>query len=302
MLLLAKYSHSGDEILYQQHVIYTNPKLNIHISTGCSSKKTVHSYMHFHSSLEFLYILSGSYLCHINNDDVLVNKGEVIFFNSRTPHATESTTDDATECIMLQFDNPLKLHENTKFLPLFIEKNTIPYYHFKKNDENTKILTDLIMTAYIENKNTDIAHDYIIAAKKFEIIAFLYRTGFITDPEHELLQNKNILRIMPIVEFIEENFKNIISLDDISNVLHMNKNYLCKIFKTATGKTIMDYLNFTRVENAKELIKSGLTISEVSSSVGFSSQSYFNKVFQKYILCTPSEYKKRFLDNRLNNF
>lgn len=288
--------------MYYQQVIYTNPKLNIHISTGQSSKKTVHSYMHFHSSFEFLYILNGSYLCHTNKDDVLIKKGEIMFFNSRTPHATESTTDDATECIMLQFDNPLKIPENTRFLSLFIEKNTIPYYHFKKEDENNKILTDLIMTAYRENINKDIAHDYIVAAKKFEIIALLYRMGLISDYDRKSLQNKNILRIMPIVEYIEGNYKSITSLDDISNTLHMNKNYLCKIFKTATGKTIMDYLSFIRTENAKELIKSGLTISEVSSSVGFSSQSYFNKVFQKYILCTPSEYKKHFLDNSLNNF
>ena len=101
---------------------------------------------------------------------------------------------------------------------------------------------------------------------------------------------------MPIVEFIEKNYVSIISLNDISNVLHMNKNYICKIFKIATNKTIMDYLNFVRVENAKALLKSGISIFQVSSSVGFSSQSYFNKVFKKYILCTPSEYKKRFID------
>lgn len=252
--------------------------------------------MHFHSSLEFLYILQGGYLCHTDKDSIYVNEGEIIFFNSRTPHSTESTTNRTVECVMLQFDNIMKIPENAKCLSNFIEQNNVPYYVFKADNKNTNILAELIMTIYDEHKKSDIAHNYVIAAKKLEIIALLYRTGLINDYKLESLYEKNIQRIMPIIEFIESNYASIISLDDISNVLHMNKNYICKIFKFATNKTIMDYLNFVRVENAKALIKSGVSIFQVSSSVGFSSQSYFNKVFRKYILCTPSEYKKRFID------
>ena len=252
--------------------------------------------MHFHSSLEFLYILQGGYLCHTDRDSIYVNPGEIIFFNSRTPHSTESTTDHTVECVMLQFDNIMKVPENAKCLSHFIEQKNVPYYVFKAGGKNTAILVDLITTIYNEHKKAEIAHDYVIAAKKLEIIAVLYRNGLINDYKLESLYDKNIQRIMPIVEYIEKNYASIISLDDISNVLHMNKNYICKIFKIATNKTIMDYLNFVRVENAKTLLKSGISIFQVSSSVGFSSQSYFNKVFRKYILCTPSEYKKRFID------
>ncbi len=243
----------------------------------------------------------GSYLCHLNSTDISVNEGEVIFFNSRTAHATESTTDDTVECIMLQFDFQLKISEKIKYLPSFIENETISYYVFKPDNKTTKALIDLIVTIYEERDNTDTAHNYILAAKKFEIIALLYRMGLLSDNSSDSLDDKNVRRIMPIVELIDKNYASIVSLDDISEVLHMNKNYICKIFKIATGKTTMDYLNFVRIEKAKELIKSGLSISEVSSSVGFSSQSYFNKVFQKYILCTPTEYKKRFLHKITNN-
>lgn len=283
-------------IIYRQNVVHNNPNSSINISSNLSNSKTVYSGMHFHSSLEFLYILQGGYLCHTDNDSIYVNEGEIIFFNSRTPHSTESTTNRTVECVMLQFDNLLKIPENAKCLSHFIEQNNVPYYVFKSDNKNTGILAELITTIYNEHKKSDIAHDYIITAKKLEIIALLYRTGLINDYKLESLYEKNIQRIMPIVEFIEKNYASIISLNDISNVLHMNKNYICKIFKIATNKTIMDYLNFVRVENAKALLKSGISIFQVSSSVGFSSQSYFNKVFRKYILCTPSEYKKRFLD------
>lgn len=286
-------------IIYRQNVIHNNPNSNINISSNLSSSKTVYSRMHFHSSLEFLYIRQGSYLCHADKDSIFVNEGEVIFFNSRTSHSTESTTDHTVECVMLQFDELLKIPENIKCLSRFIQQSNVPYYVFKKGDKNTEILIELIMTIYKEHKKADIAHNYVIAAKKLEIIALLYRSGIICDYSLESLYHKNIQRIMPIVDFIEKNYACAVSLDDISNLLHMNKNYICKIFKIATNKTVIDYLNFVRIENAKELLKSGYSILQTASAVGFSSQSYFNKVFQKYILCTPLEYKKRFLDNLL---
>lgn len=287
--------------MYQQYVIHNNPKLNINISSNISSRREVYSQMHFHSSLEFLYMRQGSYLCHLDTGDISVKEGEVIFFNSRTSHATESTTDNPVNCIMLQFDDPLKISEDAKYLTRFVAENSVPYYVFKAGDKITDALIELILTIYNERERVDIAHDYVIAAKKFEIIALLYRTGLIQDYNLESLYSKSFQRIMPIIEFIDKNYASIVSLDDIGDALHTNKNYICKIFKIATGKTTMDYLNFVRVEKSKGLIKSGLSISQVSSAVGFSSQSYFNKVFQKYILCTPSEYKKRFIGNTPNN-
>lgn len=287
--------------MYHQHVIHNNPKSNVNISSNLSNKRDVYSKMHFHSSLEFLYMRQGSYLCHLDTGSISVNKGEIIFFNSRTPHATESTTNDTVECIMLQFDDPLKFSEDAKYLAHFIESKNVPYYVFDAHDKSTKALTEFIMTIYNERDSIDTAHDYIVAAKKFEIIAILYRMGLIQDNNLNSLQSKSVQRIMPVIEFIDKNYASIVSLNDIGDALHMNKNYICKIFKIATEKTIMDYLNFVRIEKAKELLKSGLSILEVSSSVGFSSQSYFNKVFQKYILCTPTEYKKRFLNNITNN-
>ena len=222
-----------------------------------------------------------------------------MFFNSKTPHSTESVTDEAVECIMLQFEVPLNIPENAKYLNTFIDQNNIPYHVFDNSNEKTKRLIDLIMTIYEESKQTDIAHNYLITAKKLEILALLHREEFIKDSNPEYFHNKNVKKIMPIIEYIENNYYTIVSLEEISDVLHMNKNYICKIFKAATGKTVMDYLNFVRVEHSKDLIKSGLPIYDISESVGFSSQSYFNKVFKKYILCSPTQYKKRFVDNTL---
>ena len=63
-------------------------------------------------------------------------------------------------------------------------------------------------------------------------------------------------------------------------------------FKLMHGTTVSDYIRAVRVEKAEELIKtSDLNISEVVYSVGFTSRSYFSKIFRQKYNCSPKEYK-----------
>lgn len=58
------------------------------------------------------------------------------------------------------------------------------------------------------------------------------------------------------------------------------------------GNTFTEYLNFVRICKAEHMLRSGSSISDAAYVVGFSSLSYFNRVFKKYKFCSPSDYKK----------
>ena len=134
------------------------------------------------------------------------------------------------------------------------------------------------------------ARDYAILAKKYELITFLYRNKYLEEKKN--LLNENIKPILPILNYIEENYQNPIKLEDIGKKTNLNKNYVCRLFKKITEKTITDYITYVRICEAKELLKSDIPLSELAYKVGFSSQSYFNKVFKKHLGYTPLEYKK----------
>ena len=71
-------------------------------------------------------------------------------------------------------------------------------------------------------------------------------------------------------------------LDDLSKLLNLNQSYFCRLFKQATNSTFIEYLNFVRVCKAEKLLfTTNKTVSEISMDVGFSSVSYFNRVFKK---------------------
>lgn len=85
-----------------------------------------------------------------------------------------------------------------------------------------------------------------------------------------------------------------ISIDDICRQVNVSKYHLCRKFKETTGLTIMEYLLKTRLEAAKQLLlTSRCTISEISEQTGFSSVSYFSRVFREQNGLSPLQYRKQ---------
>ena len=142
--------------------------------------------------------------------------------------------------------------------------------------------------------HADKAHEYLIIAKKYEILHFLYKNEYLAD-ESSLLEPINLKAILPVVEFINNNYQKQITLYDISKHLCLHRNYLCRLFKQSTGKTVMDYLTFVRMCNAEILLKTNKSIAEIADLTGFSSPEYFNKVFKNHFFYTPSEYRNKYL-------
>ena len=245
--------------------------------------------MHMHPELELLYIKKGKVLYHTENSSVQVNSGEIVFSNSYTPHYTESATEN-TEYVCIFFTKPDNAIGSTKYFSDFLHKNTCLYHIFKNSDDDTRALIDILESMLYEYKNHLTARDYAILAKKYEIVTLLYRNNYLEEDSYVI--NDNIKPIMSVLNYIEENYQTPIKLQDIAQKVNLHKNYVCKLFKKFTEKTVTDYIMYVRICEAKKLLNSELQLSEIAYKVGFSSQSYFNKVFKKYSNYTPLEYKK----------
>ena len=96
-----------------------------------------------------------------------------------------------------------------------------------------------------------------------------------------------------VLTFISDNYSNNISLDDLSRIAGMNPKYFCRYFRSLTGRTPIDYLNYYRIECASEMLSTkDITIREVAISCGFNDESYFIKTFNKYKGITPKQFMK----------
>ena len=125
----------------------------------------------------------------------------------------------------------------------------------------------------------------------------LYRLGMLADAD-EMLAERDVQKILPVLSHINLNYYEDIKLSDASAMLNFDDSYFCRLFKSATGATFTEYLNFIRVCKAEKLLKkTKKSILEVSEAVGFSSLSYFNRIFKKYRHVSPRTYRGMLYQN-----
>jgi Response regulator containing CheY-like receiver domain and AraC-type DNA-binding domain len=105
--------------------------------------------------------------------------------------------------------------------------------------------------------------------------------------------------ILQIRQYLEENFQDDIKLSDLSKQFNINMYYLSQLFKDKTGQNYSDYLSRLRVNYAKALlIKTDMKVYEVCAAVGYSDSTYFAKLFERIVGCTPTEYRKSIIGSR----
>lgn len=103
--------------------------------------------------------------------------------------------------------------------------------------------------------------------------------------------------ILKAVEYINDNFKKDIMLEEVAGVVNISSFYFSKMFKEYTGKNYVDYITDLRIEVAKEkLIEGIISIKEICYEVGYNDPNYFSRVFKKVEGLSPSEFKNKYTE------
>lgn len=94
------------------------------------------------------------------------------------------------------------------------------------------------------------------------------------------------------IEFVEHNFQNDISVEDIADVSGLNRSYFGKIFKEALGKSPQEFLLNYRMVKAAELLKlTKLSVGDISSAVGYGNQLHFSRAFKSIYGVSPKKWR-----------
>lgn len=202
--------------------------------------------------------------------------------------------------------------------------DTIDKYNINTNDIHTNIIdnnnvnTDSIHTNIINNSNvtTDSIHTNIINninvttkdihidfdnMNKFIFISYLFALfgeldahNFYQNPSEDSMHYLRLSdSIKPALSYIENHYNENISLDDLARTAGFNKRYFCKIFKSLTTKTPIEYLNIYRINIAKKMLLDNPTISvsEVAYACGYNDSAYFIRIFKKLCNTTPAKFQ-----------
>lgn len=110
-----------------------------------------------------------------------------------------------------------------------------------------------------------------------------------TNPD---LMSKKDLRVVEILSLLQSRYQNKIEGKDIEAHLHMNFDYLNRLFKTQIGLTIFEYLKIFRINKAKELLtNSNMKMYEIAELTGFPNEYHFSRVFTRTVGISPGKYR-----------
>lgn len=248
---------------------------------------------HWHDDIELIFILSGQMKYNINGEIVLLNQSEGIFVNARQLHFGYS--DKKCECVFLcVLLHPILLCSSRiieqKYVTPLISNEHIPFYHLKGNNEWEQKILSSVQNIY------DVKDDALSELKiqrEFIDLWLALCENVISIQKEQISKNHHLSILKDMLSFINQNYSEKLSLEDIASSGNIGKTGCCAIFKKYINKTPNEYLTELRLRKAVELLKNtDMTVLEISYEVGFSGASYFAETFKKFYACTPKEYRK----------
>ncbi len=241
---------------------------------------------HIHSELELLHILSGELVIRLEDGSEHVSRtGDVVCINSNVPHSTYVPKECILKSDMLHFNTDEFI---TPTYVNLISKLGSKSFEITRDEELTHFFNEAIRHASTPEPSGALYLKSVV----YGILAVLYRNSFLID-ESEGIDDNKLKRIMPALDYIASHYNENISLDEVSNINNMSNFYFCRLFKSLLNMGFTDYLNTVRVHHSTKLLaESNLSITEIALENGFSSVSYFNRVFKSIQNCSPSEYRR----------
>ena len=103
-------------------------------------------------------------------------------------------------------------------------------------------------------------------------------------------------RVSGILRYLNQNYADIHSIEQVAEHLHISKYHLCKLFKNATGTTLINYINKLKIKNACTLLETtDKSLTEICHLCGFHSSSYFSTTFKSNLGVSPLRYRQSFI-------
>ena len=124
-----------------------------------------------------------------------------------------------------------------------------------------------------------------------------YQEGLIQDQTlyiEEVIQKQKQyhLSVQRVISYITANYSEELGLTDVSDFVHLNKNYLSALFKQETGVNLSNFITDYRIFSAKKALRANSAkITAVARAVGFKDDHYFSQVFSRRVGLTPKKYR-----------
>lgn len=250
---------------------------------------------HWHPEIEITYVQKGTMCYKVNHMVYHLKEGDIVFNNSGALHS--GTMENQKDCayISVTFDSRLiygffQSTVNSKYVDPVIQDSMLPAICIDQSEPWHKPFREYLLRIIdLDEKKPDFYElDITICLQSMWRLLLEHITY---EPQASRENSLEYDRIKKILSYIEENYQNKITLNDIAGHIHLCESECTRLFKRHMNTTLFAFLQEYRIERSLEFLQDDQPVSAVADKAGFSDPNYYSKVFAKIKGCSPREYR-----------
>jgi xylan 1,4-beta-xylosidase len=271
---------------FTYEIIETNRNLPIHIFLHSVDYVT----NHWHDSIEIIFVLKGRVNVSVNDKWFELNEKDVFLINANDIHSIQYQEDNLLLAIQVPI---LELKENIKDVETYIFSCKSFLYDDHHQEEFNELRALLAQMMWVVNKESE-GYELQIQSLYFQLIYLLMKNFKEEEKqENKISSQKHIERLLRITNYVKDNFRQPITLNELSQNEFLSVHYLSKFIQKHLGMPFSKYVDSIRLDHAvKDIVFTDIPLTQIALDNGFSSVKAFNRAFKEFYQQTPSEYRK----------
>lgn len=256
------------------------------------SSRNVHS----HSDLELVMVLEGSIHIFLSGELYLLKKGDIFLLNCNDIHALETTNEDNL-ILALQISPNLTKHYHSNLSTTRFHTNLINDY---LTVPQMNILRQTLIQFTYDYYERATYYEHRCMLSLYQLLLTLYQIipNHIIDFKEYTKKRERNQRLNRMVQYIESNYNQPISLQDIAEKEGLSITYVSHFIKSHLGISFQSYLNALRFDQAVYLLRNtDLTLLNICIETGISSTRYLNNMFREKHNCGALAFRKEISKN-----
>lgn len=271
------------------HNYLANMSLDIFLAHNCMIARSCEPSGTYLFTNRIYYICGGEYVFNINDEHITAKNGDMVIAPKGSRLDFFSTDGKEYEMFICHFTaecDHCNLFEYLEF----------PYMTTLGNERAEWYVHHSFEDLVHYNTINDVQAAFRVQADLLKILACFVDH---TENERPTIKVNKDKTLKPIITYIEENYKNDITVNELAQTAHLHPNYFIKTFKKQFGVPPMQYINRLRLTKARyALTNTSGTIQEIAVDSGFNGQSQFSKAFRQMFGLSPSEYRRLYSDTK----
>lgn len=277
---------SSPEFMYQQaSAAFTTPNTVI---------------WHWHDALEFVHTLNGECVFHLPHQDILVPADSILLINSGINHSAGTIDPNVPVKFHNHLISPSLLSGDTgstiknKYFDPVTSCHELPYYLILPESPRHALAKELFESAHKAAEQRDFFFELIVRQNLTQIwMMFIEDTR---DIWHNATPVNDVRgeRLKQMLAFVQRNCTEKLTLEQIAASAGISTRECSRCFQSILKMTPIEYLTDCRVRKAADMLQNtSQSIIEISYNCGFSTASYFCRIFKKVMGQSPSSYKRQ---------